>query len=871
MTHRVAAAFDLLEAVADAILVVENDHVLWANSAAAILTSYAQLDTMTLSDLIAPEWRDGLCAAPCRCEVELLAARGDLISVEINIKPSEFEGSPVDLVTIIDARPRKRLQQILDQRESTYCRVIEGSLDGFYLLHSVYDESGRVVDFVVVDVNAPGESLITFTREQLIGQRLFTFFGDWFSKEFLSKYVQVAETGIVLEEDFEFTPKDDKRRWYHQQVVPVAQGIAIFARNISSRMRMESDLRESEHRYQALLNQSNDCVSLLDFDGYYLLVNDQLASRLGYSTEEMVGMNLTDVIVAGEVSHYHDMDRMLKAGEKVPLFERTYRRKDGTFFQGEVNVSMVRDAAGNPLYVQSIMRDVTWRKEAEKALRESEERYRVISELISDYAYSFSIEPDGTPIPEWITDSFKRITGFSNDEIDAMGPRALYIPEDRERVDADMQRVIAGLPSSGEYRIMTKWGEIRWVHISRTPVWDEKEQRIIRMIGVAQDITERKQSEEELRRSEEKYRLVAENASDMITRSNIDLMRTYVSSACETILGYQPEEMLGKTGVEITHPDDLAATLAVFETNKDSHEPFTYTCRCRHKEGHYVWMEVIGTAIRDVTTDTITEYITVARDISQRKQLDAILMEQERLRYDLQKEQELSEVKSNLMRTISHEFRTPLALIVTATDFLDKYIDRLNAERRTERLQAIRFQVKHLSDMLDDITFVVQGTLHHVAAHPAPIQLEVYCRSIVGEIQASIGKDHQFSFTTDGQLVEGIADKALVLRILTNLLSNAVKYSPANSVITFMLYRSNGDAVLAVSDRGIGISPEEQKHIFEPFYRGSSVLDSVGGTGLGLSIVKDCVNLHGGTISVESEPGSGTTFVVRLPQTLEDS
>lgn len=871
MTHRVAAAFDLLEAVADAILVVEAGRIMWANSAAAALTGYDHLSTMTLDEVIAPEWRGSLCEPPCRCEIELMTARGDLVGVEISLKPSEFEGKSVHIVTITDARPRKRLQEIVDQRESTYCRVIEGSLDGFYLLHAQYNETGRVVDFVVVDVNSQGEKLVGFTREELIGKRVFELFSPYFPKTFLAKYIEVAENGVVLEDDFQFTPKDGIMRWFHQQIVPLSQGIAIFARNISSRMKIENALHESEHRYQALLNQSNDCVSLFNFDGTFLLVNAQMAARLGYTTGEIIGMHLTDVIVPDEVSHYHEMDRMLKAGEKVPLFERTYRCKDGSLFQGEVNVSMVRDSEGNPLYIQSIMRDVTWRKEAEKALRESEERYRAISELISDYAYSFNVMPDGTLTPEWITDSFKRMTGFSNDEIDEMGPQALYVPEDRARVAADMQSVIAGTPTSGEYRIVTKWGEVRWVHIFRTPQWDDKHERIIRMYGVAQDITARKQSEEELRRSEEKYRLVTENASDMITRSTADLVRTYVSSACVTILGYQPEELIGKTGVEIIHPHDLPATLATFASHKDSRDPFTYTTRCLHKDGHYVWVEGIASTVRDPNTGEIHEYITVARDISQRKQLDAILMEQERLRYELQKEQELSEVKSNLMRTISHEFRTPLALIVTATDFLDKYIDRLSAERRTERLQAIRAQVKHLGDMLDDITFVVQGTLHHFNARPAPLKLEAYCRSVVADIQASIGKDHQFSFTTDGQLEEGIADKALIQRILTNLLANAVKYSPANSVITFMLYRSEDDAVIAISDRGMGIDPEEQKRIFEPFYRGSSVLDSVGGTGLGLSIVKDCVNLHGGTISVESELGKGTTFVVRLPQTLEDS
>jgi PAS domain S-box-containing protein len=386
------------------------------------------------------------------------------------------------------------------------------------------------------------------------------------------------------------------------------------------------------------------------------------------------------------------------------------------------------------------------------------------------------------------------------------------------------------------------------------------------MYGVAQDITERKRSEEELRKGEEKYRLIAENASDMITSAGIDGICTYVSAVCQTLLGFTPEEIVGQYVMSFIHPDDHENVAAFFAVLENNHVPMTITCRIGHKNGEFSWFEITAQVIRDPQTKSAREYAAVARDISQRKQMEAILLEQERLRFELQKEQELNEVKSNLMRTISHEFRTPLTLIVTATDFLDTYIERLSIERRKERLQAIRVQVKHMSDMLDDISFVVQGTLHHMIARPSRLNLEAYCRTVLEEIQMAVGKDHQFIFTTDGQLQSGIADKALIVRIMGNLVSNAVKYSPENSVITVMLYRSADDAILQVSDQGIGIDEDEQKHIFEPFYRGSSVIDSVGGTGLGLSIVKDCVDLHHGTIRVESAPGKGATFIVGLPQ-----
>lgn len=373
-----------------------------------------------------------------------------------------------------------------------------------------------------------------------------------------------------------------------------------------------------------------------------------------------------------------------------------------------------------------------------------------------------------------------------------------------------------------------------------------------------------------LSESEEEYRMIAENITDMITRTSAAGFRTYVSPVCRSLLGYEPEELLGHRSEQLIHPDDMPGTQRAWEAMARTNSAVTFMCRMQHKNGEYIWFEVVGKAIFDPDTGAIQEYVGVSRDISARTQMEMMVREQERLRYELQKEQELNEVKSNLMRTISHEFRTPLALIVTSTDFLDAYLDRLDAERRKERLQAIRIQVKRLSDMLNDISFVVQGTLHHVTARRSMIDLKDYCQSILEETQSTIGKNHRFAFEADEQLNQGIADKALVVRMLTNLLSNAVKYSPEMSLITLRLKLDDGDAVLQVVDQGAGIPLDEQKYIFEPFYRSRSVMDQVGGTGLGLSIVKDCVNLHGGTISVESTPGDGATFTIRLPQTLDD-
>jgi PAS domain S-box-containing protein len=859
MSQRAATALGLLDAVEAAVLVLQGERILWGNSAAAILTGYAppELQGKSVPHLL-PALENG--------EQTLINAAGSLVSIRLALKPTELDGEPAVFATLTPL-PTAPLPPAQTIDENIYRRAIEDTQQGFFLLKSVRNEHDTIVDFTFADVNAHGAQMAGYPPDLMKGESVSKLFPPSFNEGYLDVFVDLLETHKVLDHDMSFTYPNGEVTWFHRQVVPLEDQLAVFLHSITERKAIEHALRDSENRYRALFDQSNDYVTLLTFDGIYLQVNHKFADTLGYSPEEMIGKPISAFMPRQEAKQSAQRREALLRGEEVPNYVRVFQRRDGTKFLGEINLSIVRDTDGKPLYVQSIIRDVTARETAEKAMRESEERYRIISELIFDYAYSMRVEPDGTFVHEWITESFTRITGYTWEEIDSTGNFALYHPEDAAKLPDALARVLDGEATSDEYRIITKLGNLRWIHLLRQPVWDEAQNRVVRMFGVAQDITERKAWEDQLRSSEEKYRLIAENATDMITRTAANGVRTYVSSASIHLLGYEPDELIGQTSYQLIHPDDMDSVRHGWEALQISTSPVTFICRMRHKDGHYVWFEVVSQTIFDPVDGSITEYVAVSRDISQRKQMDRILLEQERLRFELQKEQELNAVKSNLMRTISHEFRTPLTLVTIATDFLDMYIDRLDTERRKERLDSIREQVKRLSEMLNDISFVVQGTLHRVAARKAPLDLEAYCRAILEETQVTVGKMHQFVYTVKPDAVQGIADKALLQRILSNLLSNAVKYSPENSVISLKLSRQDDDILFEVSDEGIGISPEEQKHVFEPFYRSRSVIDGIGGTGLGLSIVKDCVDLQGGSVAISSTPGTGTTFTVRIPQT----
>jgi len=238
--------------------------------------------------------------------------------------------------------------------------------------------------------------------------------------------------------------------------------------------------------------------------------------------------------------------------------------------------------------------------------------------------------------------------------------------------------------------------------------------------------------------------------------------------------------------------------------------------------------------------------------------------ERDRLQNALEHEQELSHTKLHIMRTISHEFRTPLAIILSSSTLLMNYYDRMNSNTQHEKLTVIQQQVEQLEYLIERVADALRESNDPLHFRPGTCNLELICQLHLAEAQAKLGEQRQLRFITDGTLTEAFVDEYLVHRILTNLLSNAVKYSFEGSEIQLRLRTDGGHAVIEIEDHGIGISLKGQTRLFEQFYRATNA-ENIGGIGLGLSIVRESVEQHHGKISVRSEIDRGTTFTVRLP------
>jgi signal transduction histidine kinase len=234
------------------------------------------------------------------------------------------------------------------------------------------------------------------------------------------------------------------------------------------------------------------------------------------------------------------------------------------------------------------------------------------------------------------------------------------------------------------------------------------------------------------------------------------------------------------------------------------------------------------------------------------------------LRKALEIERELSELKSSFITITSHEFRTPLTTIQSSAELLEHYSERLSDEKKQMHLKRIQRSVSHLAQLLDDVLIIGTAEAGKLQFEPSPMNLVAFCGDIVESIRMSVHPHPEIAFVTRCDRTDAQMDEKLLGHIITNLLSNAIKYSPKAGTVRFELACTDSSATFCIQDSGIGIPQEDIDKLFESFQRASNV-GTIPGTGLGLAVVKRCVDLHGGEITVESEVGVGTTFIVTLP------
>jgi PAS domain S-box-containing protein len=365
-----------------------------------------------------------------------------------------------------------------------------------------------------------------------------------------------------------------------------------------------------------------------------------------------------------------------------------------------------------------------------------------------------------------------------------------------------------------------------------------------------------------------KYReelITAKNYTNNILKSMSDALIVIstegniitVNNASCAMLKYEEDELIGQPFKNIYVKEELPFNEAQFDNliqnACDSYFEATYLA----KDGSKIPVSFSSSLLLD-DNEEIQGIVCVAQDITERKQAEV------EIKNALEKEKQLGELKSRFVTMASHEFRTPLATILSSTELLEHYSHKWSEEKKLNHFQRIQASVKYMTGLLNDVLLIGKAEAGKLEFKPTRLNLAKLCQHITEEVQAVAGTNHIIAFSSVGQSNDVLMDEKLLQHILTNLLTNAVKYSPQGGTVLFNLICDREVAVFSIQDRGIGIPLEDQEKLFESFHRATNV-STIPGTGLGLAIVKKSVDLHGGKITVKSAVGVGTTFTVTLP------
>jgi len=510
------------------------------------------------------------------------------------------------------------------------------------------------------------------------------------------------------------------------------------------------------------------------------------------------------------------------------------------------------DFASSAATMISLTLEEARRHELNEALVRSEEKYRHVVENANE---AIVIAQDGRI--RYANPQTSRLSGYAPEELNAKPFLDFVYAEDKALVADNYMKRLRGeqAASSYDFRIVDRQLRVRWLNINAVSLdWEGRPATL----NFLTDITETKTLQHDLQRNLAEREALLQSALVGITFA-VDRRLTWVNETYARMLGYRREELTGQLS-RLHFPDEAryedfgARAYPVLASGK----PFECEEQMRRKDGTLIWVHLYGIAVDPADLGRGSIWTNV--DITERHRAE------EEIRRALVKERELNELKSRFVAMTSHEFRTPLATILSSTELLDRHHDRLPAEERHEILGRIAAGVDRMARMLDNVLTIGRAETDAMDFQPTPLDLPGLCRQLADEtlIHAGAGRDIRLDVAAEVATVE--MDEKLLRHALGNLLSNAVKYSPPGGRVMFSVRIAGSAAIFEVADDGIGIPREDYERLFEAFHRARNV-GNIAGTGLGLAIVKKSVELHGGSIEFSSEVGRGTRFTITLPVT----
>lgn len=645
---------------------------------------------------------------------------------------------------------------------------------------------------------------------------------------------------------------------------------ALFLRRAPHRPTVE----QAGARLFEIVASSSEAIIGANLDGTITHWNPAAERLYGYSADEAVGRSLAMLAppeLAGEVGHL--LERV-GSGERVEGYETTRLAKDGCRIEVLLGTSPIRDADGNVIATSSIVRDVTERRRAEqqlvaaketaedanRALRESEERFRGAFNGAS--IGMALVSPEGRFLQ--VNRALCGILGYSEDELLAKTFHDITHPED---IDADLELARQLLAEEIntyqiEKRYLCRTGRIAWVRLTVSLVHDPSGKPLY-FVSQMQDITPYKAAGAALREAEARYRTLVEQIPAAVYVDPADALGSplYVSPRVEALLGYSPEEWLANPTLwrERLHPDDRQRVESVFAQARKTGEAASAEYRFLARDGRIVWvLDQVWLARDDEGRPKYWQGFMV--DVTDRKRAE------EELRAAKDAAEEASRLKSSFLRMATHELRTPLTIVSGYVELLAESAGTRLTPEECEFIDIAKSGTKTLTTLVEDLLDLarIEAGRLDLTIHPVDVGdvIERVHRMVAAQAAT---KGIRSQFVLEPELPPVAADPDRLFQVLLNLVGNAIKFTERGHVQSTV--RWCGDGVeISVADTGIGIAPEALTSIFDEFRQAdASTTRRFGGTGLGLAIAKRLVEMQGGTLTVESTVGVGSTFTLWLP------
>lgn len=776
------------------------------------------------------------------------------LRVSVYCPEIEFIVVVFDIVTEL-----KKAETLLRKSEKHQRILFENMLNGLAHCRIVTDQEGES-DLIFIDVNKSFGTLTSL--EDVVGKKISQVIpGIQQSDPKLFEFFnRVLQTGTP--EKIEIFV-DALKQWFSLSVYRMEKEHFVVAFDvITERKRIEQTLIENEAHIRTLMQTIPDLVWLKDANGVYLLCNPMAQRLFGAKETDIIGKTDYDFVDKELADFFRENDRKaMKAGKPCSNEEWLVFKDNGYRGLFDTIKTPMTDSNGKLIGVLGIARDITERKNVEKSLRKSEKMYRSLFEnMLNGYTYCKMIFDQDVPVDYIYLDVNKAAEALAGVK-DIIGKKASEVLPGIQESDASVIKLLGnvaltGVPERFETYInaLNQWFSVSFYSPQKGYV-----------VTVFDNITERKLAEDALRESEEKYRLITDNISDVIVTTDMDGKYTFISSSFKRVLG-RDDNVLGQSAFEYIHPDDIETVTSLFEKSLKSNGIVRAEYRYLNPSRGYIWLESEG---RFVDIQGKLTGIVVSRDITARKQTEESLRKtEERLQQSYK-----MEAIGTLAGGIAHDFNNILSAVLGYAELarmdmdsreeIGNYLDEiLNAGLRAREL------VKQI------LTFSRQTGIKREPVKIAPLIKETL-KFLRASLPATIDIRNQFSNVDS----TAIADPTQIHQIIMNLCTNGAHAMKEHGGVLGVslsetVMEDETDLALKelkrgrylkleISDTGSGISPAVIHKIFDPFF---TTKERGEGTGMGLSVVHGIVKDMNGAVSVYSQPGEGTTFHIFFPK-----